>query len=118
VVTEKPPRDDWNPKDVKNEDRPGYVYESTGDGDKMPDNFSDNCDRLSRILQNGADNCARSKRNLAEENGIVDGFHRLGGLLKNDVAAALRRHQLLRSLEIWRGEPAVTLRRKRFSAAA
>jgi hypothetical protein len=31
------------------------VYESTGDGDKMPDNFSGNCARLGGILQNGAD---------------------------------------------------------------
>jgi hypothetical protein len=29
------------PRDVKNEGRPGYVYENKGEGDKMDDNGAD-----------------------------------------------------------------------------
>jgi len=38
-------------------------------------------------------------------------------MLKYDVAAALRRHPVLTSVEIWRGKPAATSRRTRSSAA-
>jgi hypothetical protein len=37
-------------------------------------------------------------------------------MLKNDVAAALRRHPVLISVEIWRGKPAATWRLTGFSA--
>jgi len=38
-------------------------------------------------------------------------------MLKNQVVAALRRHLVLISVEIWRGKPAATSRRTGFSAA-
>src|SRR5579862_1617512 len=44
----------WNnstPKDVKNEGRPGYVYENTGANDIMSERTSDICARLKRFLQ-------------------------------------------------------------------
>src|ERR1035438_8448151 len=39
------------PKDVKNEGRPGYVYENKGTMDKMPETISDICARSEPFLQ-------------------------------------------------------------------
>src|ERR1017187_804953 len=39
------------PKDVKNEGRPGYVYENKGPMDKMSETISDICARLKPFLQ-------------------------------------------------------------------
>src|ERR1017187_9486735 len=39
------------PKDVKNEGRPGKVYENKGQRDKMPEIISDICARLKPFLQ-------------------------------------------------------------------
>ena len=38
------------PKDVKNEGRPGYVYENKGTSDKMSERMSDICARLKPFL--------------------------------------------------------------------
>ena len=40
-----------NPKDVKNEGRPGKVYENKGPMDKMAETISDICARLKPFLQ-------------------------------------------------------------------
>ena len=60
----------FTPKDVKNDDRSGKVYENKGAMDKMSEIISDICARLEPFLQkigvNSASKCANCIRRCAE----------------------------------------------------
>ena len=70
------------------------------------------------IRNSGLLDIKKTGRKIAEKQGRVlppraVAFNRL---LKSDVAAALRRHHLLKALGLWRGKPAATTRQLGFSA--